>query len=55
MESVQPVMLGANPLSTGECFFLVWAPLWDAVNLHILSSNNRVVHMERLQNGYFRG
>jgi len=54
MESVQPVMLGANPLSTGECFFLVWAPLWDAVNLHILSSNNRVVHMERLQNGYFR-
>jgi len=54
MESLQPVILGANPLSTGECLFLVWAPLWDAVNLHILSSNNRVVHMERLRNGYFR-
>jgi maltooligosyltrehalose trehalohydrolase len=54
MESVQPVILGANPLSTGECSFLVWAPLWDSVKLHILSSNNRVVHMERLPNGYFR-
>jgi maltooligosyltrehalose trehalohydrolase len=54
MESGQRDILGANPLSTGECLFLVWAPFCDSVKLHILNSERRAVPMEHLPNGYFR-
>ena len=47
-------ILGATPLSTGECLFLVWAPFADSVKLQILDSPRRSIPMERLAKGYFR-
>ena len=47
-------ILGATPLSTGDCLFLVWAPYADAVKLHVLSSPCRSLPMERMPKGYFR-
>jgi maltooligosyltrehalose trehalohydrolase len=47
-------ILGATPLSTGECLFLVWAPYADCVKLRILNSPCRSVPMVSLPNGYFR-
>jgi maltooligosyltrehalose trehalohydrolase len=47
-------ILGATPLSTGDCLFLVWAPFADSVNLHILNSPGRSLPMEREPKGYFR-
>jgi maltooligosyltrehalose trehalohydrolase len=54
MEETTRDILGATPLSTGECQFLVWAPYADSVNLHILDSPGRSLPMERLPKGYFR-
>jgi maltooligosyltrehalose trehalohydrolase len=47
-------ILGANPLSTGECLFLVWAPYADSVKLRILDPPGRSIPMEQLPKGYFR-
>lgn len=47
-------ILGATPLSTGECLFLVWAPHADCVKVRILNPHCRSVPMEALPNGYFR-
>lgn len=47
-------ILGATPLRTGECLFLVWAPFADSVRLHILDLPRRSLSMERLPRGYFR-
>ncbi len=46
-------ILGATPLSTGECQFLVWAPHADSVKLRILNQTCRSIPMERLPRGYF--
>jgi maltooligosyltrehalose trehalohydrolase len=46
-------ILGATPLSTGECQFLVWAPHADSVKLRILNPTCRSIAMERLPRGYF--
>src|ERR1700680_1404240 len=46
-------ILGAAPLSTGECQFLVWAPHADSVKLRILNPACRSIPMERLPRGYF--
>lgn len=46
-------ILGATPLSTGECKFLVWAPHADSVKLRILSPVSRSISMKRLPRGYF--
>lgn len=54
MEARQRDILGATPLSTGECLFLVWAPFADSVKLQILDSPRRSIPMERLAKGYFR-
>ena len=47
-------ILGATPLSTGDCLFLVWAPYADSVKLHILNSPCRSILMQRETKGYFR-
>src|SRR3984893_7371961 len=54
METSPRDILGATPLSTGECLFLVWAPFADSVKLQILDSPRRSIPMERLAKGYFR-
>ena len=46
-------ILGATPLSTGDCLFLVWAPYADSVKLHILNSPCRSLLMQREAKGYF--
>ena len=47
-------ILGANPLSTGECHFLVWAPHAESVKLEILAPFRRSLPMQPLPKGYFR-
>ena len=47
-------ILGANPLSTGEYHFLVWAPNAESVKLHILTPSRRSFLMQPLPKGYFR-
>ena len=47
-------VLGATPLTTGECNFLVWAPQADSVELRILNSHCQSIPMECLPRGYFR-
>jgi maltooligosyltrehalose trehalohydrolase len=54
MESKSGNVLGANPLSTGECCFLVWAPHAESVKLQILSPSPRSLPMQPLPKGYFR-
>src|SRR5437868_2243364 len=54
MEAQLRDILGATPLSTGECLFLVWAPYADCVKLLILNSPCRSVPIESLPNWYFR-
>ena len=47
-------ILGATPLSTGECLFLVWAPHWENVNLRLVNSPQETMPMQGLPRGYFR-
>ncbi len=47
-------ILGANPLGTGECHFLVWAPHAESVKLQILAPFRRSLPMQPLPRGYFR-
>jgi maltooligosyltrehalose trehalohydrolase len=54
MEESMRDILGATPLSTGDCLFLVWAPYADSVKLHILNSPCRSLPMQREPKGYFR-
>jgi maltooligosyltrehalose trehalohydrolase len=54
MEAQLRDILGATPLSTGECLFLVWVPYADCVKLRILNSPCRSIPMESLPKGYFR-
>jgi maltooligosyltrehalose trehalohydrolase len=54
MEESMRDILGATPLSTGDCLFLVWAPFADSVKLHILNSPCRSLPMQREPKGYFR-
>ena len=53
MAETQGDILGATPLGTGECQFLVWAPHADSVKLGILNPTCRSIPMERLPRGYF--
>ncbi len=54
MEQRSGDILGANPLSTGECYFLVWAPHAESVKLEILAPFRRSLPMQPLPKGYFR-
>ncbi|MCL5257567.1 MAG: malto-oligosyltrehalose trehalohydrolase, partial [Chloroflexi bacterium] len=46
--------LGATYLGDGEAGFLVWAPLADRVDLHLVSPTELVLPMEKGGGGYFR-
>jgi maltooligosyltrehalose trehalohydrolase len=45
--------LGATRLAADSCRFLVWAPRAESVDLHIVRPDDRLVPMERLDQGYF--
>ena len=47
--------LGATCLGGDLCGFLVWAPLVNRVDVHILSPEERIVPLERISKGYHRG
>lgn len=44
--------LGASYLGNGRCRFCVWAPLADKVEVHVKTSQERFVPMERTERGY---
>ncbi|MGI5837878.1 MAG: malto-oligosyltrehalose trehalohydrolase [Chloroflexota bacterium] len=46
--------LGADYLGGGRCRFLVWAPLAQRVQLHLIAPNERWVAMEKVGQGYHR-
>jgi maltooligosyltrehalose trehalohydrolase len=47
--------LGAASLGDGRCRFLVFAPLARKVEVHILSTVDRLVPLERIEGGYYSG
>ena len=47
--------LGATYLGEGICGFLVWAPLINRVEVHILSPEERIVPLEKVSRGYHYG
>ncbi len=57
MSKSQPVplwKLGATALPNGECRFLVWAPSCQSVDIHFVSSPDRLIRMEPDGRGYFQ-
>jgi len=47
--------LGATYLGGGQSGFLVWAPLINRVEVHILSPEERIVPLEKVSRGYHYG
>ena len=45
--------LGATYLGNGRCHFLVWAPLADQVEVHLISPRERMLPLKKLAKGYF--
>jgi len=46
--------LGAIYLGEERCQFLVWAPLVDKVNLHIVSPEDKIIPLDAIEGGYHR-
>ncbi|MCT7948934.1 malto-oligosyltrehalose trehalohydrolase [Ancylothrix sp. C2] len=46
--------IGASYLGNGTCEFTVWAPAHEKVSLQIVSPNNRIIPMEKGEQGYFK-
>ena len=53
MQSFWKPRLGAVYLGDGRCRFRVWASKRERVELHLTALEDRVVPMERRDNGYF--
>ena len=49
------VNLGAIYLGDSRCRFLVWAPLAEQVEVHLVSPRDELVPLERGERGYFSG
>jgi len=47
--------LGAKYLGDSRCQFLVWAPLAERVDVHMVSPRERVLPLEKVAKGYHRG
>jgi maltooligosyltrehalose trehalohydrolase len=47
--------LGALDLGDGRCWFCVWAPLVEAVEVHLLSPQDQLVPLARHPRGYHQG
>jgi maltooligosyltrehalose trehalohydrolase len=45
--------LGANYIGDNSFGFFVWAPLRKSVQLKIVSPSEKIIQMEKLENGYF--
>jgi maltooligosyltrehalose trehalohydrolase len=48
------VTLGATLLGDGRCRFLVWAPLAQTVEAHIVAPQERIVTLEPVKRGYYQ-
>jgi len=44
--------LGATPLDNGSCSFLVWAPLADSIDVHIVEPRDMVQRLVAMRSGY---
>jgi len=49
------VRLGATCLGDGRCRFIVWAPLRQKVEVHLLAPQERLLSLERDEQGYYQG
>jgi maltooligosyltrehalose trehalohydrolase len=49
------VKIGSNYLGNGRCEFTVWAPAHDEVAVQIVSPENRLIPMQKDEQGYFKG
>lgn len=49
------ITLGATYLGDERCRFLVWAPLAQTVEVHILAPRERMVTLEPSKRGYYQG
>ncbi len=49
------VSLGATAQEGSECQFLVWAPLAERVDAHIVAPREQVLPLTKEDKGYFRG
>jgi maltooligosyltrehalose trehalohydrolase len=46
--------IGSNYLGKGRCEFIVWAPFQEQVTVHIVSTKNQIIPMEKDEWGYFK-
>jgi maltooligosyltrehalose trehalohydrolase len=46
--------LGANWRGNGKCDFLVWAPLSEKVEIHVVAPHERFISMKPDEKGYYR-
>jgi maltooligosyltrehalose trehalohydrolase len=46
--------VGATDLGDGRCRFMLWAPLAERVEVHVVAPRERVVALERVARGYHR-
>jgi maltooligosyltrehalose trehalohydrolase len=53
MSRQEQLKIGAQALHGGKCSFLVWAPFVKTVEVHILSPDNCVIALEKLERGYY--
>ncbi len=51
--SLRSMRLGADYLGDGRCRFLVWAPRAARVEVHLLSSRERLLPLTQVSGGYF--
>jgi len=52
LKYTRSIPLGASRLSPGEWVFLLWAPLVERMNVHLLGQGERLVEMEKDEHGY---
>jgi maltooligosyltrehalose trehalohydrolase len=52
---ITKVSLGATYLGEGRCRFLVWAPLAEKLDVHLISPTERLIPLARDDRGYFHG
>jgi maltooligosyltrehalose trehalohydrolase len=48
------VKIGSNYLGDGRCEFTVWAPSHEEIAVQIVSPENRLIPMQKDEQGYFK-
>ena len=46
--------IGAHPRANRSCTFTVWAPSASEMQLHLVSPEDKLIQMDRLERGYFQ-